>query len=132
MKIKQTLTTITIILGISCGIGLGATNFVEAARCAGVDTAVVSCSDTADNTDLKQNGTWQVLLIALNILSACVGVAAVGGMVYGGILYASAGGNPEQTKKALTIITNVVIGIVLYILMYAILNYLTPGGLFNG
>ncbi|MNH46494.1 hypothetical protein D3C72_2301490 [compost metagenome] len=64
-------------------------------------------------------------------MTAGVGILAVGGIVYGSILYTSAGGSSEQTKKAMGIITNVVIGLIAYALMYAITNFLIPGGLFS-
>lgn len=80
---------------------------------------------------IKASGVWGILLLVLNILVAGVGIAAVAGIVYASILYTSAGGNAEQTKKAMTMITNVVIGVVAFALMYAGLNFLIPGGLFN-
>ncbi len=90
------------------------------------------CLDgSAPVTDITSTGLWGVLLIAINVLTAGVGVAAVGGIVYGALLYTSAGGSPEQVKKAMGIITNVVIGVVAYALMYALLNFLIPGGIFN-
>ena len=70
-------------------------------------------------------------MIVLNIMTAGIGILAVGGIVYGGILYASAGDKAEQTKKAIGVITNVVIGIAAYGLMYVLLNFLIPGGVFN-
>jgi hypothetical protein len=81
--------------------------------------------------DASNSGVWGVLLLAINILTAGVGVAAVGGIVYGSLLYTSAGGSPEQVKKAVGIITNVVIGVIAYALMFSGLNFLIPGGLFN-
>lgn len=81
--------------------------------------------------DTKQSGIWGLLLLAINILTAGVGIAAVGGFVYAGILYTSSAGNPEQTKKAIEFIRNIVIGVVAYALMFAFLNFIIPGGLFG-
>lgn len=85
----------------------------------------------APNTGVESSGVWGLLLMVINILTAGVGIAAVAGIVYGSILYTSAGGSPEQVKKAMGIISNVIIGIVAYALMYALLNFLIPGGLFD-
>jgi hypothetical protein len=91
-----------------------------------------ACPDFAPTeTDLTSTGLWGVLLMAINILTAGIGVAAVGGIVYGAVLYTSAGGAADQVKKARGIITNVVIGLVAYALMFSLLNFLIPGGLFN-
>ena len=40
-------------------------------------------------------------------------------------------GNAEKTKKARMIIFNVLIGLLMYAVMYAFLNYMIPGGMFN-
>lgn len=100
--------------------------------CGGVETSIITCTQTSpdNNTDITQNGVWGLLILTINILTAGIGIAAVGGIVYGSILYASAGGAADQVKKARGIITNVVIGIIAYALMYAVLNFLIPGGLF--
>jgi hypothetical protein len=63
-------------------------------------------------------------------MAAGVGVLALAGIVYGSVLYTSAGGNQEQVKKAMGIFTNVVIGIVAYAGMWTLLNFLVPGGVF--
>lgn len=81
--------------------------------------------------NVSNTGVWAILLLAINILTAGIGVAAIGGIVYGAILYTSAGGSQEQVKKAMGVITNVVIGVVAYALMFSLLNFLIPGGLFN-
>lgn len=65
------------------------------------------------------------------IVSIGVGIVAVGGIVYGSLLYASARDNQAQTQKAITIISSVVIGLLLYVFMTAILNWLILGGVFS-
>ncbi len=97
-----------------------------------VDTTIIKC----DNVDVtkggtENNGVWSLLLTGINILTAGVGIAAIGGIVYASILYTTAGGSVEQTKKALDFIRNVVIGIIAYAAMFAFLNFIIPGGLFS-
>lgn len=101
-----------------------------AEKCGGVDTAIIKCGQTGGG-GIETTGVWGILLLAVNILTAGVGIVAIGGIVYGAILYTSAAGSAEQVKKAIGIITNVVIGIVAYAVMYSLLNFLVPGGLFN-
>ena len=67
----------------------------------------------------------------LDWLSVGVVVAVLGGIVYGGVMYATSGGNESQAKRGIDIIRNAVIALVLYGLMYAILQFLIPGGLFS-
>ena len=66
-----------------------------------------------------------------DVLTAGVGVAALGGIVYGAFLYTSAGGNPDKVKRAREIFVNVVIGVIAFAAMYALLNFLIPGGVFS-
>ena len=97
--------------------------------CGGVKTAIIKCD--ADNSgDVENNGIWALLLIVLNILTTGVGVIAVGGIVYGAILYTTAGDKADQVKKSTEIITSVVIGLILFAMMWAGLNFIVPGGVF--
>lgn len=96
------------------------------------DTAILKCDNVdVDKDGVENTGLWSLLLLAINILTAGVGIAALAGIVYGGILYTSSGGNPEQIKKARMVFTNVVIGVLAFGGMYALLNFLVPGGIFN-
>lgn len=104
---------------------------VASANCGGAETSIINCSQGAHPKSAKDSGVWGLLIIALKIMTAGVGIAAVGGIVYGSLLYASARDSAEQIKKAIGIITNVVIGIVAYGLMYIVLNFLIPGGIFS-
>lgn len=132
MKIKQTIKTLVVgALLLVSGFALMVPTPTSAESCGGVQTAIIHCDQTGKGSDVSNTGVWGVLLLAINILTAGVGIAAVGGIIYGAIMYTSAGGSPEQVKKAMTIITNVVIGVVAYALMFSVLNFLIPGGLFN-
>lgn len=104
------------------------------AACGGAQTSIINCGE--DNTDkdgdgkvdYNETGVWAILVIAIKILTAGVGVLALAGIVYGAILYTSAGGNAEQVKKAYGIFTNVVIGVIAFAGMWTLLNFLIPGG----
>jgi len=132
MNIKQTVKVI-VVSAILIALGLVFTPQQNAAAldsCGGVTTTIIHCDQTGGDAP-QDSGAWGVLLLAINVLTAGVAITAVGGIIYGAILYTSAGGSPEQVKKAIGIITNVVIGIVAYALMYSGLNFLIPGGIFN-
>lgn len=97
----------------------------------GTNTAIISCNNVNGKSGAEGTGLWSLLLTVVNILVAGVGVLALVGIVYGSVLYTSAGGSPEQVKKARGIFVNVVIGVVAFGGMYTILNFLVPGGVFN-
>lgn len=131
MNIKQKMYFVIAGLLISTGLLLSPSPAVALEKCADIDTAIIKCDPKINNRGgLETNGVWGLLLIALNILTAGVGLVAVGGIVYGSILYTSAGDKAEQVKKAIGVITNVVIGIVAYIGMFAFLQFIIPGGVF--
>lgn len=129
MKIKQKILFLAAALGVMTTMTLAPS--VVNAKCGEVETSIINCSQTGGpKKDAQQSPIWGVLILILNIMTAGVGILAVGGIVYGSILYASAGDKAEQTKKAMSVITNVVVGIAAYGLMYVILNFLIPGGIF--
>ena len=57
-----------------------------------------------------------LLKLAIGIL----GLVAVIFLIYGGIMYITAGGNPESATKARTIIINAIIGIVIILLAFTV------------
>jgi uncharacterized membrane protein len=76
-------------------------------------------------------GIEGLLIGIVNWMAVGVAIAVLGGVIYGAVLYTSAGGNTEQTKRALGIIRNAFIALLMYFAMWALLNWLVPGGLFN-
>lgn len=128
---------------IFCLVGLGfCGSGAYAATCGGVEVSVLGCDTqptgggannsggAANSDDIQNSGVWKLLELILNIMSGLVLVLAVGGIVYAAIMYASAQDNASQVQQAIENIRNVVIGLVLYILMYALLQFLIPGGIF--
>ena len=96
------------------------------ASCGKIETALIHCDTGGSN-----NGIWAILLIVINLLTAGIGIVAVGGIVYAAILYTSARDDAGHTSKAKGLITNVVIGIVGFGLLYSFLQYIIPGGFMN-
>ena len=137
MKLKQTLITavFTLLLGAflvspiasaAAGDPCGTGTLEEGESCCGgVATSVIACDDSG------QGGIFDLLFWAINILTAGVGVLAVGGIVYASVKYASSGGDTEKTKKAKAMIRDIVMGLIAYALMYTFINFLIPGGLFK-
>lgn len=75
-------------------------------------------------------GIWGILDMIITIMSAGVLIAAVGGLLYGAILWTTAADDAGKIKKAKEVMFNVVLGVVAFVLMYAFLQYLIPGGVF--
>lgn len=62
--------------------------------------------------------------------SVGIGILAVFGLVISGIQYAAAQDNPQAVSGAKTRINNIIIGILIYLVMFGLLQWLIPGGLF--
>jgi hypothetical protein len=88
-----------------------------------------SCNNSSSN--IENQCIYKLAVAIVNILAAGVGIAVIGGIIYGSILYASSGGAPDRSKQGITIITNALIGLLAYFLMWSLINWLVPGGLFN-
>lgn len=133
MKLKQIVRMPHVALALIASLAftplLAPSTALAANSCAGVDTAFITCKEK-NSGDVTDNGIWALLLMVLNIMTAGVGIVAVAGIVYGSVLYTTAENKADQVKKATDIITNVVIGLVLFALMWAGLNFIVPGGVF--
>lgn len=79
-------------------------------------------------TKLEDNVIVVWLSMIIKFLTVGVGLAAVGGVVYGGFLYLTAQGNSGKTQKGVTTIMNALVGVLLYALTFAIVNFIIPGG----
>lgn len=130
MKLKQTIIAGLTVFALAVGV-IAVKPPLVSADCGGAKTSIINCTQGKNPKTAQDSGVWGLLMLALNIMTAGVGIAAVGGIVYGSLMYASARDSAEQAKKAIGIITNVVIGIVAYGLMFLILNFLIPGGIFS-
>ena len=115
-----------ILLATVAALQVVCTPHTSFAKCGSVETALIQCDTGGSN-----NGIWALLLIVVNLLAAGIGIAAVGGIVYAALLYTSASDDSGQISKAKGMITNVVIGIVGFALLYSFLQYIIPGGFMN-
>lgn len=80
-----------------------------------------------DNPD---NPIMDVVITIFNWLSIGVVTVVIVVVVVGGIQYMTAGGNSDNAKKAKDRIRNAIIALGLYLIMWSLLNYLVPGGVF--
>ena len=120
MKKKLFLILTAALLFFVLASSLIKTEAVSAASCGGVDTAIIECGD-------KESGIGQILKLVINILSIGVGILAVIGITVVGIQYLTAGSNEEQVRKSKRRLIEIVIGIIAYVLLYALIQWLIPG-----
>ncbi|HZL07945.1 MAG TPA: pilin [Candidatus Dormibacteraeota bacterium] len=102
-----------------------------------VDCGSGTCSDPAanPNTPCDTNGCdliGKYIDPFINLFSVTFGFIAVASIIMGGIQYASSTGDPQKVTAAKQRITNTLIALVAYFFLYGFLQFLIPGGAFNG
>jgi len=66
---------------------------------------------------------------AVELLSALAGIVIVGAIIFGAIEYITSGGDPQRAQSGKKRITEALIGLVAFLLLYAFLQFIIPGGL---
>ena len=77
--------------------------------------------------DGEGSSILDILNLVVNIMTIGIGILGVIGITIVGIQYLTAGGNEEKTRKAKRRMFEIVIGLVAYVIIYALLNWLIPG-----
>ena len=93
------------------------------ADCGGVKTNIINCSGGG-------NGITDVLCLAVSIFMVAVGILVAIGIVIVGLQYLTARDNEEQVRKSKRRLFHIVIGVAVYILMWPLVNWLLPNGMF--
>lgn len=129
-RLKLSLATLLTVFSLVGGLLLPAAQ-VGATVSIG-DVKAETCSQTGGtfNTTSKQcegqkRGVVQTVQKIINVLLFILGIIAVIVIVIGGVMYATSGGNAEQTKKAKDAILYAIIGIVVAVMAYAIVGFVT-------
>lgn len=91
--------------------------------------------DTVFFGTIKDNGDgcqiFNVLTFFIELITYGLGIAAIIGFSVAGIMYLTAKGSLEQTTRAKKRISEIIIGLVVYAVLWALLNFLLPGGKIN-
>ena len=97
-------------------------NFISRAYAAIVIPTITPTNEQLDPEQLATNIVNWVLWAA--------GAIAIGYLIYGGILYITAGGDAEKATKGRTAVINAVIGVIIIMLALAIIAWVQ--GTFTG
>lgn len=117
-KIKQFIIALALIAG------LGAT--VLPAPAVGAVNVFDQCGSNADAAVCKaqnEDNATSMIKIVINILLYIIGIIAVIMIVVGGIRYTVSNGNASSTKEAKDTILYAVIGLIVAMMAYAIVNF---------
>ena len=94
------------------------------ADCGGVQTSIINCNETD-----PKSGIFAILGMVLNILTFGVGIAATAGFIFCGYQYMTSKNEPAVIVKIKTRILNMVIGLLIYAMFWAVIALFLPGGL---
>lgn len=94
------------------------------ADCGGAQTSIINCNETD-----SKSGIFAILGMVLNILTFGVGIAATAGFIFCGYQYMTSKNEPAVIVKIKTRIFNMVIGLLIYAMFWAVIALLLPGGL---
>ena len=81
--------------------------------------------------DASEGGIFMILNLILNVLTWGICIAGTLGIVITGIQYMTARDNAAQMEKAKHRLIQIVIGLAIYAVMWAFLQWLLPGGVFG-
>lgn len=117
-KLKQKFLFASVATAVYAPAALAASSIQEGANKAAPTQTTDGRTTTSGPTDLV--ATFAVIT---NILLFLVGAVAVIALIYGGFLYVTSAGDAGRVKTAKDTIVYSVIGIVVAVLAYAIVNF---------
>lgn len=78
----------------------------------------------------KGNPIGDLTFAIIRFLTVGVGLVVIGSIVVAGIQYTASSGDPQKAAAAIKRIVNAVTALALYLLIFALVNWLVPGGVF--
>lgn len=126
MKISNKIKTVAagsaavVAAGVKAGVASAATVYCPDGTKAGAN-GLEGCSDM--NSTSNANDLVTTVNKIINIVIGVIGFAAVAMTIYGGVQYTTSAGDPGKVKKAKDTIMYGIVGLVVAILAFAIVNF---------
>ena len=121
-RLKQILSSLLIIpimaLGVSAALQINNVNVVRA-----TDMTLSGGVSSSQADDVPQDLAGDVFKNVVNILLFIIGAVSVIMLIYGGIRYTTSGGNANSVTAAKNTIMYSIIGLVVAILAFAVVNF---------
>lgn len=124
---------LNVIAAVLVTLGLGGVAMISPAYAEGANGGIKDCVGTVDCdaiTGSDAGGIFEkddlmgTLTTIINVVVGMVGFVAVAMIVIGGISYATSQGDAAKTKKAMNTILYGVVGLVVALLAFAIVNFI--------
>lgn len=118
---------LNVIAAVLMTVGLGGVAMISPAYAADIKDCVgkVDCDAIKGDSEgvFGKNDLMGTLTTIINVIVGMVGFVAVAMIVMGGISYATSQGDAAKTKKAMNTILYGVVGLVVALLAFAIVNF---------
>ena len=99
--------------------------FANAATCGGSETILLSCEEGGSGS------VNHIILLVIDIMSIGIGILGVVGIAIFGIQLLTSGGDASKSTKARNRLIEVIIGLVLYAILYGFARWFLPGNMGN-
>ena len=95
----------------------------------GVISSIAQCNLSADELDTSNNSNnlMKVVQTIINVVLGVLGIVTVAVIIIGGFNYITSSGDPAKVAKAKNTILYGVIGLIIALLAYAIVNFVLTG-----
>lgn len=126
MKISNKIKTVAagsaavVAAGVKAGLASAVTTFCPDGIEAGAE-GLKGCTDMTNKSNT--NDLMKTVNQIINIVIGVIGFAAVAMTIYGGVQYTTSTGDPGKVKKAKDTIMYGIVGLVVAILAFAIVNF---------
>lgn len=127
-KIRHILIGLALVVSSFVNVAIGIATPVSALDCAGADKDTAACKvqagvNSAGGTNNNKTDLTTFITNIINVLLFVIGAVAVIMIIIGGIRYVTSNGDQTQVKGAKDTIMYSVIGLVVAILAYAIVQF---------
>ncbi|HYG84366.1 MAG TPA: hypothetical protein VD907_05845 [Verrucomicrobiae bacterium] len=103
-----------------------------AAQCGPIQTAFdFGCTNVDPNAGDSRNPIFHIIIVAINFMAVGLGIVVLFFIIWGSLMYVTSNGEAAKAQKGISYITNAVLALVLFMAMYAVANFLIPGGIFT-
>ena len=93
-------------------------------------SSIAQCNMPKEGENLETNSLWPAIQNIINWVLAAMGLIAVIMVIVGGFTYMTSQGDPTKTKKGRDTILYGIIGLIIALLAFAIVNFVL-GNVFN-
>lgn len=97
----------------------------------GDDVAHTCCPKTVTDKNTTSCLFQKYVNPVINLLSVVVGIVVIIGIIVGAMQFSSSAGDPQKAANGKNHIRNALFGLLAYIMLYAFLQFIIPGGSIN-